>query len=94
MTDTSTNGTEHVVTVEATRVFRGSVEPVEAELLTQDGTRRDILGREYNRQGVPMDLHTEVKRTFECTCGQRFRKGETAREHLENNRAVDTESEQ
>lgn len=86
------SGSEHIVTVEATRVFSGDVEPGEAELLTYDGTSRDILGREYDNQGVPMAFDTETKRTYECSCGRRFRKPETAREHLENNRSRDTGS--
>lgn len=74
---------EHVITVEATRVFRGSVDVEGAERLTQDATTRNIYGTEYERVGVPMELAKETKRTYECSCGQRFRKGSTARKHLE-----------
>lgn len=75
--------TEHTITIEATRVFRGDVEPEESEFLAHDGMRRDILGREYDRQGVEMAFYKEVRRTYECSCGERFRKPETAREHLQ-----------
>lgn len=88
------SGTEHIITVEATRVFRGSVNPEMAEHLTQDGVSRNILGTEFGGQGVPMELHDEIKRTFECSCGKKFRKGKTARNHLEQYRSVNTGTEQ
>jgi hypothetical protein len=89
----SENSVEHIVTVESTQIWRGSVPPERAEFLTQEGTRRNIYGEEFNGQGVGLEFHHEEKMTFECSCGQRFRKGETAREHLEQYRSAHTESE-
>lgn len=83
MSEEHTARTEHVITVESTRVYRGSVTPAMAEFLTMDGTRRNIHGTEFTGQGPGLDLYKEIKCTYECSCGQRFRKGKTAREHLE-----------
>lgn len=82
------NDTEHLMTVESTQIFHGQVEPSQAELLTSDGTSIDAYGRERTNEGVELDFHDEVKLTFECTCGDRFRKPETAREHLEDVRST------
>lgn len=73
---------EHFIVVESTQVWRGEVGPSEAELLTGDGSRTNILGREV-ANSVDLQLHEETKLTFECSCGRRFRKPETARKHLE-----------
>lgn len=83
MNDTSTSETEHVITVESTQVYRGEVPPEIAEHLTNDGARRNIYGTEFEGQGPPLEFVEEVKITYECDCGRSFRKGETAREHLE-----------
>lgn len=83
MTEQQTDQVTHVIDVEATRVFRGSVPPGMAEFLTNEGTTRNILGTEFEGQGPELDLVEEIKRTYECSCGRSFRKGKTAREHLE-----------
>ena len=77
MSDPSESTDEHIVDVESTQVFRGSVSPANAELLRADGDSK------FN-DGVQLDPVGEVKRTFECSCGERFRKPRTAREHLED----------
>lgn len=78
---------EHIITVESTQVYRGNVTPGLAEFLTNDGKRLDrTTGRERSGEGVELEFHREVKRTYECSCGRRFRKPETAREHLEGDR--------
>lgn len=76
---------EHIIKVESIQVFRGDVEPDMAEFLTNDGVKYDrTTESEIGNQGPPMEFHIEERRTFECTCGRRFRKGETARQHLED----------
>lgn len=86
--------TEHAVTVESTQVYRGEVTPERAEFLTNDGQRFDrLIGKQRQGEGVELEIHKEIKRTYECSCGRRFRKPETAREHLEeqrNDRSVDS----
>jgi len=53
-----------------------------ADHLIRKGTSKNIYGEEFHGQDVPMDMVEEVKRTYECSCGEKFRKGSTAREHL------------
>jgi len=78
--------TQHVITVESTQLYRCEVPPEMAEHLTYEGTHRNILGRVSDGMDAPLEFDRELKRTFECSCGRRFRKGETAREHLEGTR--------
>lgn len=73
---------EHRMKVESTQVWRGEVEPENAELLTGDGNRTNIMGQKIGNT-FSLELHEETKLIFECTCGRRFRKPKTAREHLE-----------
>lgn len=82
MSDQQTEETEHYVRVESTQVFVGEAAPSEAALLTGEGDPpedRQWIGN----QGVSLQFDEEIKCTYECSCGQRFRKPETAREHLE-----------
>lgn len=72
----------HAISVESTQVWRGYVGPSEAELLTGDGIQRGISGRSIP-SSFDLDFHEETELAFECECGRRFRKPETAREHLE-----------
>ena len=83
MSDTSNDGVDHVITVTSEQVWEGSVGPANAARLTDDGTSRDIMGNVEERVGVGLDFHDETKRKYKCSCGERFRKGRTAREHLE-----------
>lgn len=80
---------EHAITVESTQIYRGEVTPNMAEFLTSDGVERNIYGTEFRRKGPILELVEEAKITYECTCGRRFRKGKTAREHLERYRDTD-----
>ena len=75
---------DHVITVESTQVYRGDVPPNQAPFLTSDGERFSrTMQRKVERQGVELEFQKETKRTYECSCGRRFRKPETARAHLE-----------
>jgi hypothetical protein len=74
---------EHVIAVESTQIYRGEVPTEMAEFLTNEGTKRNIYGEEINKQGPSLDFVEERKIIYECSCGKRFRKGKTAREHLE-----------
>lgn len=79
----SSVGEQHVITVESTQIWRGEVTPPLAPELTSDATRTNILGEQFHGQGVDLQFVEEAKVTYECSCGEQFRKGETAREHLE-----------
>jgi len=92
--DSYEDGTEHIITVESTQIWRGSVSAEMAEFLTAEGTSRNIYGKEFDGQDVALEFNHEKKRTFDCSCGERFRKGKTAREHLEQYRSIDTDTEQ
>ena len=81
--------TDHVITVESTQIHRGQVSLEMAEFLTSDGIRENIYGREFTGHGPPLEFSREEKRTYECSCGERFRKGATARAHLEQYRDAD-----
>jgi len=84
MTDaTEPEQDEHVITVEATQIYRADVTPPLSPHLTQDGVSSNILGKNSTGQDVPLEFHHEEKRTYECSCGEKFRKGKTARDHLE-----------
>jgi len=74
---------EHVITVEATQIYRADVTPPLAPHLTQDGVSSNILGEKFTGQDILLEFHHEEKRTYECSCGEKFRKGKTARDHLE-----------
>lgn len=74
---------EHVIVVESTQIYRGEVSIEMAEFLTNEGVKRNIYGEEFNKRGSPLEFEEETKITYECSCGRRFRKGKTAREHLE-----------
>lgn len=76
---------EHIITVESTQKWRGQVSEKFSEKLTSDYTSTDGFGREITNQAVDLQFVEETKITYECSCGQRFRKGRTAREHLEGN---------
>lgn len=82
VSDHSTSETEHYISIESTQIWCGEVSPSNAELLTGDGERTNILG-ERSGNSFDLDFHKEIKLTFECDCGRRFRKPETARDHLE-----------
>lgn len=75
---------DHSMIVESTQVWRGEVPPELSERLTSDGTAVDAHGYEEKNVSISLELFEEVKLTFECRCGQKFRKPETAREHLES----------
>ena len=86
----SENDIEHYIKIESTQVYRGWVSPGEARLLTGDGVQYDsILREQSDNVSFDLEFQEEVKLTFECACGRRFRKPETAREHLEQ--FVDTD---
>lgn len=76
------SGTHHGIKIESTQVYRGYVEPENPEYLTSDGDGGPHAILEGSKS-FSLDFHDEIKLTFECECGQRFRKPETARDHLE-----------
>ena len=94
MSDSEREGgkAEHVIMVESTQIHRAEVSPEMAELLTNDHTSRNIYGEKFDGQGPPLEFHNEVKITYQCSCGMRFRKGKTARSHLEEYRSLQTET--
>jgi len=88
----SMSDVEHVIRVEATWQMAADVTVGLAEYLTNDGEYRNIYGTRHHREGVELDFVAETKRTYECRCGRRFRKGKTAREHLEQSVGRDSNS--
>jgi hypothetical protein len=78
---------EHVITVTAVREHRGSVE--NPDRLLGKKKHVDLHGTEW-RVGVALDVVDELRKSYECSCGERFLKPETAAEHLRNERPVDT----
>lgn len=73
---------DHRIKIESTQVWRGEVGPEAPKLLTGDGEGR-AFGRKTENVAYDLQFHEEIQVTYECTCGRRFRKGETARDHLE-----------
>ena len=74
---TAQAGETHEITIESTQVFKGVVGPSNSERLTGDGEG-------YTTSGVSLDPVGEEKCTYECSCGDKFRKARTARDHLED----------
>lgn len=87
-TDGRSIGDQHTIEIESIQLFRSTVGPDEAELLVGEATGLSITGREMSR-AFDLEFHKEKKITFECTCGRRFRKPETAYDHLEEVRDDD-----
>ena len=74
----ATDDTEHVIHVRSVQVYRGSFT---AGFIDEDGNLR-----EYAQD---LDFHEEKNLSFECSCGSRFQKWDTATDHL---RSVDTDT--
>ena len=75
---------EHYIQIESTQVFAAEVGPNEPERLTNDAEVYNQTFGKTEKVGYDMHFDRELKRTFECTCGAKFRKPETARAHLED----------
>ena len=91
MSDNDTGGSEHGIRVESTQIYQGYVSPSNASLLTGEGDGFDrLLERPTDNESFDLEFHAEKKITFECECGKKFRKGRTAREHLERYQEADT----
>lgn len=78
MTDTETSDTEHRINVKSVQVWRGEFD---SEFLTDDGLSPDA---------IDLGFEEEVTLTFDCECGDRFRKWDTAAQHLRDNRPDST----
>lgn len=63
------NEYEHKIEVTSVREYSGTITPV------------TVSGEGYTDYGMRFDA--ETKRTYECICGDKFRKEETAIAHLE-----------
>jgi hypothetical protein len=88
--DTSSDDTEHVITVTSVRKHRGAVD--DPDRLVGKKKHVDLHGTEW-RVGVALDVVDELRKSYECSCGERFLKPETAAEHLRNERSVETGTE-
>ena len=79
--DMCTGVTEHTVSIQSVQVWKGQFD---ADSLTEDG--------ELSQLAEEMEFQDETSISFECSCGKRFRKFQTATHHLRNVRP-DTEHE-
>jgi len=88
---------EHTIKVKRTELYECDVTPKNAEMLTYDGerTKYSFEGgqKKLKQQGPDLEFEGIVKCVYECRCGKRFRKGETAREHLEKFRDEEGDAE-
>jgi hypothetical protein len=84
-----TDGTEHVINITAVRKHKGSVQ--DPDRLLGEKKHVDMTGTEW-RVGVALDVVEELRKSYECSCGERFLKPETAAEHLREAQSVDTDT--
>lgn len=62
---------EHFVTIRSVQVYRGGFD---ASFVTDDGTLRETA--------MDLEFYAEKSLSFECSCGQRFQKWQTAADHI------------
>jgi hypothetical protein len=91
MSEQSTDGTEHIITITRVLKHRGAVS--DPDRLLGDKKHVNLHGEE-RRVGAPLDVEDELRCSYECSCGERFLKEQTAADHLRENRSVDKATEQ
>jgi len=89
--DRSTDDTEHIITITSVLKHQGAVSDPERLL----GNKKHVnLHGEERRVGVALDIVEELRCSYECSCGERFLKDQTAADHLRESGSVDTATEQ
>lgn len=61
---------EHTIAVKSVQEYRGEFDS------------SFIVDGELAPGALEMEMHQEISLTFKCSCGRRFRKVETVKEHL------------
>jgi len=84
----SAEDTEHIITI--TQVLKHQGEVSDPDRLLGKKTYVTMHGEEH-RVGVSLDIVEELRCSYECSCGERFLKDQTAADHLRENQSVDTD---
>jgi len=85
----SSDGTEHIITI--TKVLKHQGDVADPDRLLGKKEHVNLIG-EKRYVGAGLDVVEELRRSYECSCGDRFIKSRTAAEHLRECRSVDTDT--